>query len=150
MLLQTLFFYIPCSSQTLPNGQQLEYNPVLTAVPFLTITPDARHSAMGDAGAATTADANAQYWNGAKGIFAESTYGVSFSYAPWLTQLVKGINLSCLSGYYKLNANEVIAHVASTASTLAIHPNDHVNLGQSSNDTIPTSIRVMAALESAG
>ena len=108
MLLQTLFFYIPCSSQTLPNGQQLEYNPVLTAVPFLTITPDARHSAMGDAGAATTADANAQYWNGAKGIFAESTYGVSFSYAPWLTQLVKGINLSCLSGYYKLNANEVI------------------------------------------
>ncbi|HOV95276.1 MAG TPA: class II fumarate hydratase [Thermomonas sp.] len=46
-----------------------------------------------------------------------------------------------------MNANEVIAHVASTASTLAIHPNDHVNLGQSSNDTIPTSIRVMAALE---
>jgi fumarate hydratase class II len=46
-----------------------------------------------------------------------------------------------------MNANEVIAHVAAAASTLAIHPNDHVNLGQSSNDTIPTSIRVMAALE---
>jgi fumarate hydratase class II len=46
-----------------------------------------------------------------------------------------------------MNANEVIAHVAAAASKLAIHPNDHVNLGQSSNDTIPTGIRVMAALE---
>ncbi len=46
-----------------------------------------------------------------------------------------------------MNANEVIAHVAAAASKLAIHPNDHVNLGQSSNDTIPTAIRVMAALE---
>ena len=45
-----------------------------------------------------------------------------------------------------MNANEVIAHVAAKASKLAIHPNDHVNLGQSSNDTIPTALRVMAAL----
>ncbi|GAB1407598.1 class II fumarate hydratase [Thermomonas brevis] len=46
-----------------------------------------------------------------------------------------------------MNANEVVAHVASAASGQAIHPNDHVNLGQSSNDTIPTAIRVMAVLE---
>ena len=45
-----------------------------------------------------------------------------------------------------MNANEVIAHVAAQASKLAIHPNDHVNLGQSSNDVIPTSLRVMAVL----
>lgn len=43
-----------------------------------------------------------------------------------------------------MNANEVIAHVAAHASKLAIHPNDHVNLGQSSNDVIPTALRVMA------
>jgi len=43
-----------------------------------------------------------------------------------------------------MNANEVIAHVAARASALAIHPNDHVNLGQSSNDVIPTALRVMA------
>ena len=43
-----------------------------------------------------------------------------------------------------MNANEVIAHVAATASGLPIHPNDHVNLGQSSNDVIPTALRVMA------
>ena len=42
-----------------------------------------------------------------------------------------------------MNANEVIAHLASSA-TLAVHANDHVNLGQSSNDVIPSSMRVAA------
>jgi fumarate hydratase class II len=41
-----------------------------------------------------------------------------------------------------MNANEVIAHVAAQASGLKIHPNDHVNMGQSSNDVIPTAIQV--------
>ncbi|QIL20715.1 class II fumarate hydratase [Thermomonas sp. HDW16] len=49
-----------------------------------------------------------------------------------------------------MNANEVIAHVAARASKLSIHPNDHVNLGQSSNDVIPTSLRVMAVLGAKG
>src|SRR5690348_12157156 len=44
-----------------------------------------------------------------------------------------------------MNANEVIAHVA-TASNVKIHPNDHVNYGQSSNDVIPTAIQVSATL----
>lgn len=46
-----------------------------------------------------------------------------------------------------MNANEVIAHLAAARSKLAIHPNDDVNLGQSSNDVVPTSIRVMAVVE---
>ena len=46
-----------------------------------------------------------------------------------------------------MNANEVIANVASQYSKEAIHPNDHVNYGQSSNDVIPTTIHVSAALE---
>jgi fumarate hydratase class II len=45
-----------------------------------------------------------------------------------------------------MNANEVIAHLASRAARLKIHPNDHVNYGQSSNDVIPTAIHVAAAL----
>ena len=44
-----------------------------------------------------------------------------------------------------MNANEVIATLASTASR-KVHPNDHVNLGQSSNDVVPTAIRVSAQL----
>jgi fumarate hydratase, class II len=45
-----------------------------------------------------------------------------------------------------MNANEVIATLGSTISNLVIHPNDHVNYGQSSNDVIPTCIHVSAAL----
>jgi len=43
-----------------------------------------------------------------------------------------------------MNVNEVIAEAASAASGLKIHPNDHVNMGQSSNDVVPTAIRVAA------
>ncbi|TDX99336.1 class II fumarate hydratase [Thiohalophilus thiocyanatoxydans] len=45
-----------------------------------------------------------------------------------------------------MNANEVIAHLASD-SALTVHPNDHVNMSQSSNDVIPTALQVSAALE---
>jgi len=46
-----------------------------------------------------------------------------------------------------MNANEVIAHLAGAGARRAVHPNDHVNMGQSSNDVIPTAIHVSAALE---
>ncbi|MGH8226405.1 MAG: class II fumarate hydratase [Steroidobacteraceae bacterium] len=45
-----------------------------------------------------------------------------------------------------MNANEVIAHLAARRLASPVHPNDHVNLGQSSNDAIPTAIHVSAAL----
>jgi len=45
-----------------------------------------------------------------------------------------------------MNANEVIATLASRVSGTTINPNDHVNCGQSSNDIIPTTIHVSAAL----
>ncbi len=45
-----------------------------------------------------------------------------------------------------MNANEVIAHVASKALGKAVHANDHVNMCQSSNDVIPTCIHLSAAL----
>ncbi len=46
-----------------------------------------------------------------------------------------------------MNANEVIARLASERSGQRVHPNDHVNMGQSSNDVIPTAIHVSACLE---
>lgn len=46
-----------------------------------------------------------------------------------------------------MNINEVIAETASKIANKHVHPNDHVNLGQSSNDTVPTGIRVAAAAE---
>ena len=45
-----------------------------------------------------------------------------------------------------MNANEVIAHLAGAALGRPVHPNDHVNMGQSSNDVIPSAIQVSAAL----
>ena len=45
-----------------------------------------------------------------------------------------------------MNANEVIASLASHAGKAKVHGNDDVNLGQSSNDVIPTAIRVSAQL----
>jgi fumarate hydratase class II len=45
-----------------------------------------------------------------------------------------------------MNANEVISHVATEALGADVHPNDHVNMSQSSNDVIPTCVHVSAAL----
>ena len=45
-----------------------------------------------------------------------------------------------------MNANEVIAHLASQQLGSPVHPNDHVNMSQSSNDVIPTTIHVSACL----
>jgi fumarate hydratase, class II len=45
-----------------------------------------------------------------------------------------------------MNANEVIASLASAALGAAVHPNDQVNMSQSSNDVVPTAIHVSAAL----
>ncbi len=48
-----------------------------------------------------------------------------------------------------MNTNEVISHLANemkSGTDANIHPNDHVNFGQSSNDVIPTAIRISALL----
>jgi len=45
-----------------------------------------------------------------------------------------------------MNANEVIAHLATRSLGKPVHANDQVNMGQSSNDVIPTAIHVSAAL----
>jgi fumarate hydratase class II len=45
-----------------------------------------------------------------------------------------------------MNANEVIARLASDEAGDVVHPNDHVNMSQSSNDVIPTTIHVSAAI----
>ncbi len=46
-----------------------------------------------------------------------------------------------------MNINEVIANLATKKSGLQIHPNDHVNMSQSSNDVIPTAIHLSAYME---
>lgn len=46
-----------------------------------------------------------------------------------------------------MNANEIIANLASVKSGEPVHPNDHVNMSQSSNDIIPTATNVACVLD---
>jgi len=85
-----------------------QMNVITTAVPFLTITPDSRRAGMGEAGVASSADANSVYWNAASLAFVEKKAAISNSYAPWLRQLVPGISFNSVSGYSKINKRSVI------------------------------------------
>lgn len=81
-------------------GQRL--NTITTAVPFLMIGPDSRSGAMGDAGVALPADANAVHWNASKLAFAENESEFRISVSPWLRNLVPDMSLAYLSGFKKL------------------------------------------------
>lgn len=83
-----------------------QFAPINTAVPSLSIAPDARGGGMGDNGVATLPDVNSQYWNPAKYVFNYSQAGVSLSYTPWLRKLVNDVALVNLSGYYKLGSDD--------------------------------------------
>lgn len=91
---------------TQTNGS--ESNNIVTAVPFLLITPDARSGSMGDAGVAVSGDVNSSSINASKLAFLEKPYGFSVSYSPWLKSLVPDINLAYLSGFYRLDDRNVI------------------------------------------
>jgi len=84
-------------------------NAITTAVPFLTISPDARHAALGDAGVATSADANASYWNAGKLVFIDKKYGGSLSYTPWLGKIVNDMSISYLTGFYKFTREQAVS-----------------------------------------
>jgi len=85
-------------------------NNVLTSVPFLLITPQARSGAMGNAGVAVAADANAAAINmAAMAYLKEGSYGFSANYSPWLKNLTQGMSISYLSGYYRLNERNTLA-----------------------------------------
>jgi hypothetical protein len=102
-------------AQPSASGQQngAQYNTITTAVPFMTISPDARSGGMGDVGIAISPDANAQYWNQSKLAMAEEDAGVSLSYTPWLRDIVNDISLVYLAGYAKFgekdNKNQAVS-----------------------------------------
>ncbi|HZY82557.1 MAG TPA: type IX secretion system outer membrane channel protein PorV [Cyclobacteriaceae bacterium] len=90
-------------------GQDSTNRIITTAVPFLTITPDSRAAAMGDAGVATSADANSAYWNSAKLVRIDNGFGGSASYTPWLGKIINDMYIFYLSGFYKINREQAVA-----------------------------------------
>lgn len=108
LVLLSVFIVKPSIGQITTDEITGKINTVTSAVPFLTITPDSRSGAMGDAGVALSNDANAMYWNPAKLAFAGSNMGFSISYTPWLRQLINDINLAYLSGFKKIDNEQTI------------------------------------------
>ena len=107
------------------NAQNIGFNPeagcildadgnclpstILSAVPFLRITPDARGGAMGDAGIAASADPNALHYNSSKLAFIEKDASFSATYTPWLRNLgLNDVFLTYLSGYKKVDDLQTI------------------------------------------
>lgn len=93
---------------TLPSDYT---NPITTAMPSMSISPDARGGGMGDLGTATTPDLNAQYWNVAKYAMFNDDWmgagrcrgGITANYTPWLRKLVSDIDLAYLAGFYNIS-----------------------------------------------
>lgn len=93
---------------------------ITTAVPFLTISPDARAGGMGDIGAATSPDIYAIHWNPAKLAFMETEesalapskpldMGLAISFTPWLKRLVNDMYITNIAGFRRLRKEDVIA-----------------------------------------
>lgn len=106
-----VLFLIALSGKTILFSQQStgELNAIQTVVPFLTIAPDSRAGAMGDAGVATSPDVYSMHWNPAKFAFIDGNGGIGISYSPWLRNLVPDINIAYLAGYKRLDTKQVLA-----------------------------------------
>lgn len=87
-------------------AQTVQINAITTAVPFLTIAPDSRSGALGDAGVALSPDGNSLHWNPAKMAFMEDDVEFTMSYAPWLRELVDDMNLAYVSGVRKISPRQ--------------------------------------------
>ncbi|MGB5652931.1 MAG: PorV/PorQ family protein, partial [Robiginitalea sp.] len=82
---------------------------ITTAVPFLRIAADARSSAIGDIGVASSVDGFSQQWNPAKFAFAERKMGIGISYTPYLESLITDIALLNASYFNKINDQSAFA-----------------------------------------
>lgn len=90
------------------NGECVP-NTVLSTLPFLRITPDARGGAMGDVGVALTPDAHSMHFNASTLAFSEEKSAIGITYTPWLTNFnLDDIFLAYISGYYKLDKNQAV------------------------------------------
>jgi len=85
------------------SGQTEDSNPITVAVPFVNFAPDSRSSGMGDVGVATSPDAYSAHWNISKLAFIDHNIGFSFSYSPWLGNLVDDMSLNYLTFYKKID-----------------------------------------------
>ena len=102
--------FICCALLSFSHSQaQTQERVITTAVPFLSVSADARAAGMADIGVATSADAFSQQWNPAKYAFATDQQGFSISYTPYLTNLANDISLGQVTYYNKFNERSAFA-----------------------------------------
>ncbi len=90
-------------------GHNLDYNVISTAVPFMSIAPDARSSAMGDVGVSTSPDVYSMHWNPAKYAFIQDDFSVGLAYSPWLRNLVNDMNIAYLGLAKRVDSKSTVA-----------------------------------------
>ena len=110
-------------------GQDYSVSPnvITTAVPFVSISPDARGGAMGDCGVATHTDVYSMHYNSAKYAFMEDKFVAGLGYSPWLRNLVPDMNLAYLALAYKINDRSAVASTLRYFSCGAIDFRDQYN-----------------------
>jgi len=102
-------------------------NVITTAVPFVSITPDARGGSMGDCGVASEPDVYSMNYNPAKYVYLEDKLSIGLGYSPWLRNLVNDMNLAYLAGAYKINARSSVAATLRYFSCGSIEFRDEAN-----------------------
>ena len=90
-------------------AQSSNQTTITTAVPVLTLSPDARAASMGETGVATSPDANSSFFNAGKLGFVPYKYAASVSYSPWLRNVTDDMSLSYLSAYGKVGPRSAFA-----------------------------------------
>lgn len=113
-------------------GQDYSVSPnvITTAVPFVSISPDARGSAMGDCGVATSPDVYSMQYNPAKYVYLEDKFAAGLGYSPWLRNLVPDMNLAYLALAYKINDRSSVAGTLRYFSCGEIEFRDSYNIFQ--------------------
>ncbi|MBR3709676.1 MAG: type IX secretion system outer membrane channel protein PorV [Bacteroidales bacterium] len=90
-------------------GQTYNPNVITTAVPFVSIAPDARGGSLGDCGVSSEPDVYSMHYNPAKYSFLDRKMSVGLGYSPWLHNLVPDMHLAYLAFGMKLNSESALA-----------------------------------------
>ena len=92
-------------------GQDYSVSPnvITTAVPFVSISPDARGGSLGDCGVASDPDVYSMHYNAAKYVYLQDKFAGGLGYSPWLRNLVPDMNLAYLALAYKINDRSSVA-----------------------------------------
>ena len=111
MLLAALILFAVNSFGQGYMGQDYSISPnvITTAVPFVSIAPDARGGSMGDCGVASAPDVYSMHYNPAKYVYLQDKFAAGLGYSPWLRKLTPDMNLAYLALAYKINDRSSVA-----------------------------------------